>query len=96
MSELPTIQILRPYDNWEAVYLNEKLLVEAHSVSAQDLADALMREGVIRSVDTFDAYEDADEDDFEYNDDGDISYAGALIWKNGDGCPQEWPFELEG
>ena len=83
------IQILRPHDDWEALYIDGKLVVENHSLSAEDVGNVIATD-----VEVFDVFDfEEDDPDFELDRDGnDIDYyKGKPIWINGEGCPKKWP-----
>lgn len=96
MSKIENIQILRPNENFEALYINGECVMEAHSIDVGDaMACVLQALGLPdESLDIL-TYEDVDEDDESVDSDGNVSFYDAVVWTNGEGCPATWPFEIK-
>ena len=95
---IESIQLLRPNENYEALYINGQKVREAHRLDVAEVVGALMSALDLpeHRFDVVDV-EDYDDDEAEIVDDedGNTFFDGAQIWINGEGCPEEWPFEIE-
>jgi hypothetical protein len=90
------IQLLIPNDNWKALYINEKKVLEGHTLDTDLVIYAVMEAlGLAESTFSLVSWEDAEEDEITSDDHGNDSINGAVVWENGVGCPDLWPFEVE-
>ena len=91
------IKILQPCDDWEALYINGKLVAEAHNLQAEEITQAIV--DFLNDGSTSEIVKAwcADEDRFTSVDGVDY-LDGTPIWYDNDspgvpqGVPMEWPF----
>lgn len=88
------VQLLVPFDGYEALYIDGKQVLSGHSLYVEDVLRAVCGD---ENVDIFN-YGEYEEEDFKTIEEKDggwsLEYEGATIWVNGKGCPEQYPFEF--
>jgi len=87
------VQILRPNDCYEALYVDGVKKLEGDPLDVDDVIEVLTGKPV--EVVSWEDYED---DEITSGEDAGKEFdqfEGTVVWINGEGCPQKWPFADE-
>jgi hypothetical protein len=76
-------------DNYQTMYINGKQVLSGHQLYPEDVAREILGGENVHSTTLWDI-----EDELE-GENGDTTWNGILLWENGVGHPQEYPFEYE-
>ena len=76
-------------DNYQTMYIDGKQVLSGHSLYPEDVVGAIIGSENVTEI----AIEDFEEDELTIKDNGDILLDDVLLWENGVGHPQEFPFE---
>ena len=77
-------------DNYQTMYIDGQQVLSGHELYPEDVVAKILGAENVHSI----SLEDIDEDELE-DIDGDTVWNGVVLWKNGVGHPEEYPFDYD-